>query len=85
MRLPWIMGLLITIFAIIVFLINFLIKKYVIQRIRRIEKIAQKVSIGDMSADFEESSNDEIGGLAQAFNRMKASLKIALEMLNNQS
>ncbi|WP_375475947.1 DUF3365 domain-containing protein [uncultured Nostoc sp.] len=80
-----IMGLLITIFAIVVFLINFLIKKYVIQRIRKIEKIAQKVSVGDMSADFEESSNDEIGGLAEAFNRMKASLKIALEMLNNQN
>ncbi|MBG1270094.1 c-type heme family protein [Nostoc sp. WHI] len=80
-----IMILLITIFAIVVFLINFLITKYVIQRIRRIEKIAQKVSIGDMNADFEESSNDEIGGLAQAFNRMKASLKIAMDMLNNQS
>ncbi|MEH2353614.1 Tll0287-like domain-containing protein [Nostoc sp.] len=79
-----IMGLLIAIFAIVVFLINFLITKYVIQRIRRIEKIAQKVSVGDMSADFEESSHDEIGGLAEAFNRMKASLKIALEMLNNQ-
>ena len=80
-----IMGLLIAIFAFVVFLINFLITKYVIQRIRRIEKIAQKVSIGDMSADFEESSNDEIGGLAEAFNRMKASLKIALEMLNSES
>ncbi|MEH2089672.1 Tll0287-like domain-containing protein [Nostoc sp.] len=79
-----IMVLLIAIFAIVVFLINFLITKYVIQRIRRIEKIAQKVSIGDMSADFEESSHDEIGGLAEAFNRMKSSLKIALEMLNNQ-
>ncbi|WP_392531142.1 DUF3365 domain-containing protein [Nostoc sp. C117] len=78
-----IMGLLITIFAIIIFLINFLIKKTVIQRIRRIERIAQKVSTGDMSADFEEISNDEIGGLAEAFNRMKASLKIALDMLNN--
>ncbi|MEH2241647.1 Tll0287-like domain-containing protein [Nostoc sp.] len=80
-----IMGLIVTIFALVVILINFLIKKYVIQRIRRIEKIAQKVSIGDMSADFEESSNDEIGGLAEAFNRMKASLKIAMEMLNHQS
>ncbi|MEH2059173.1 MAG: DUF3365 domain-containing protein [Nostoc sp.] len=80
-----IMGLLIAIFALVVFLINFLITKYVIQRIRRIEKIAQKVSVGDMSADFEESSNDEIGGLAEAFNRMKASLKIALEMLNSEN
>lgn len=76
-----VMGLLIAIFAFVVFLINFLIKKYVIQRIRKIEKIAQKVSVGDMSADFEESSKDEIGGLAEAFNRMKASLKMAMEML----
>ncbi|MDZ8106380.1 MAG: DUF3365 domain-containing protein [Nostoc sp. DedQUE12a] len=80
-----IMGLLITIFAIIVFLINFLIKKAVIQRIKRIEKIAQRVSTGDMTADFEEMSNDEIGGLAEAFNRMKSSLRIAMDILNNQS
>ncbi|MFN6562544.1 MAG: DUF3365 domain-containing protein [Nostoc sp. ChiSLP01] len=80
-----IMGLLIAIFAIIIFLINFLIKKAVIQRIKRIEKIAQRVSTGDMTADFEEISNDEIGGLAEAFNRMKSSLRIAMDMLNNQS
>ncbi|MBD2680583.1 MULTISPECIES: DUF3365 domain-containing protein [Nostoc] len=80
-----IMGLLITIFAIIIFLINFLIKKAVIQRIKRIEKIAQRVSTGDMTADFEEISNDEIGGLAEAFNRMKSSLRIAMDILNNQS
>ncbi|WGV27502.1 Tll0287-like domain-containing protein [Halotia branconii] len=80
-----IMGLLITIFAVVILLINFLIKKTVIQRIRKIEKIAQKVSTGDMSADFEEKSRDEIGGLAAAFNRMKSSLKIAMDMLNQQS
>ncbi|WP_341528210.1 DUF3365 domain-containing protein [Nostoc sp. UHCC 0302] len=79
-----IMGLLIAIFAIVIFLINFLIKKAVIQRIKNIEKIAQKVSTGDMSADFDETSNDEIGGLAAAFNRMKSSLKIAMDMLNQQ-
>ncbi|MBW4563032.1 MAG: DUF3365 domain-containing protein [Mojavia pulchra JT2-VF2] len=81
----WIMGLLIGIFAIIVVLINFLIKKTVIQRIRRIEKIAQKVSTGDMNAEFNDDYKDEIGGLAAAFNRMKYSLKIAMEMLNQHS
>ncbi|MBH8554202.1 DUF3365 domain-containing protein [Nostocaceae cyanobacterium CENA357] len=80
-----IMGLLITIFAIVILLINFLIKKTVIQRIRKIEKIAQKVSTGDMSADFDEKSHDEIGGLAAAFNRMKSSLKIAMDILNQQN
>ncbi|WP_066382160.1 c-type heme family protein [Anabaena sp. CA = ATCC 33047] len=79
-----IMGLLIAIFTVVLFLINFLIKKTVIQRIKKIEKIAQKVSTGDMSADFDETSKDEIGGLAAAFNRMKASLKIAMDMLNQQ-
>ncbi|BAY78435.1 sensor protein [Nostoc linckia NIES-25] len=80
-----IMGLLIAIFALVIFSIDFLIKKAVIQRIKRIEKIAQRVSTGDMTADFEEISNDEIGGLAEAFNRMKSSLRIAMDMLNNQS
>lgn len=79
-----IMGLLIAIFAIIVLLLNFLIKKAIIQRIRKMEKIAQRVSTGDMSVDFEEKSNDEIGGLAVAFNRMKSSLEIALKLLRGQ-
>ncbi|MBH8563590.1 DUF3365 domain-containing protein [Nostoc sp. CENA67] len=80
-----IMGLLVAIFAIVVLLINYLIKKTVIQRIRKIEKIAQQVSTGDMSADFAEQSHDEIGGLAAAFNRMKASLEIAMNLLNQQN
>lgn len=79
-----IMGLLIAIFTVVLLLINFLIKKTVIQRIKNIEKIAQRVSTGDMNADFNESSKDEIGGLAAAFNRMKSSLQIAMDMLNQK-
>lgn len=78
------MGLLIVIFAVVIVLINFLIKKTVIERIRRIERIAQKVSTGDMESNFNEDYKDEIGGLAAAFNRMKYSLKIAMDMLNQQ-
>ncbi|MBD2341111.1 DUF3365 domain-containing protein [Calothrix sp. FACHB-156] len=80
----WLMGLLIIVFAVVIVLINFLIKKTVIERIRRIEKIAQKVSTGDMESSFNEDYKDEIGGLAAAFNRMKYSLKIAMDMLNQQ-
>lgn len=57
-----IMAFLVVIFAIVVIIINFLIKKTVIQRIRKIENIAQRVSTGDMSAEFEDKTNDEIGG-----------------------
>nr|AAF44655.1 sensor protein [Nostoc sp. PCC 7120 = FACHB-418] len=80
-----IMAFLVVIFAIVVMIINFLIKKTVIQRIRKIENIAQRVSTGDMSAEFEDKTNDEIGGLAAAFNRMKYSLTIAMDMLNKQN
>ncbi|MBD2439290.1 DUF3365 domain-containing protein [Nostoc sp. FACHB-110] len=80
-----IMAFLVTIFAIIVILINFLIKKTIIQRIKKIEKISQKVSVGDMSAEFEENAHDEIGSLAAAFNRMKYSLMIAMNILDKQN
>lgn len=86
-RTTWlgIMASLTILFAIIVIVINFLIKKTVIQRIRRIENIAQRVSTGDMSVEFDDNNNDEIGGLAAAFNRMKYSLTIAMDMLNKQN
>ncbi|MBW4642472.1 MAG: DUF3365 domain-containing protein [Goleter apudmare HA4340-LM2] len=80
-----IMGIVIAVFAVILLLINFLIKKSVIQRIRKIEKIAQRVSTGDMDTNFDEDSQDEIGGLAAAFNRMKSSLEIAMKLLNQES
>ncbi len=80
-----VMGILIAVFAVILLLINFLIKRTVIQRIRTIEKIAQKVSTGDTEATFNEDSQDEIGGLAAAFNRMRSSLEIAMKLLNQQN
>lgn len=78
------MGILIVIFAGILFLINFLLKKLVVQRIKRIAKVAEQVSTGDMNADFVIKSKDEIGGLAVAFNRMKRSLEIAFNLLDHQ-
>jgi HAMP domain-containing protein len=78
------MGILIAVFAVILLLINFLMKTFILQRIRKIEKVAQKVSTGDMDANFDETSQDEIGGLAAAFNRMKSSLEIAMKLLNQK-
>ncbi len=80
-----VMGVLVSVFAIVALLTNLLLRRTVLQRIRKIVKAAQDVSTGDMSSDFEKSSNDEIGALALAFNRMKYSLEIALKMLNQQN
>lgn len=80
-----IMGVLIGIFGLVIFLTNFLLRKAVIQRIIKIARTAQEVSLGEVSANFEENSKDEIGILAAAFNRMKAGLEIALKLLDQKS
>ena len=75
----------ITVFAVVVVLINFLLKQAVIIRIKKISSVAHAVSMGKTDAPhFEEKSSDEIGALATAFNRMKSSLEIAMNLLRQQ-
>jgi HAMP domain-containing protein len=81
----WIVSVLMGGFAIMILLINFLLKGTVIQRIKRISRVAQAVSMGDMDAQFEEHARDEIGVLADAFKRMQSSLEIAMQMLKQQN
>lgn len=79
-----VMGILLGIFALIILLINFFLKRSVIHPIKQMSKVAQRVSTGEMSADFDSTSNDEIGVLAASFNRMKSSLEIAMKLLHQQ-
>jgi HAMP domain-containing protein len=41
--------------------------------------------LGQMNADFNHNSQDEIGSLAAAFNRMKSSLQISMNLLNKKA
>ncbi|MBV6626084.1 MAG: DUF3365 domain-containing protein [Rivularia sp. (in: Bacteria)] len=77
-------GIVVAIFTIVVVLMNLLLKKTVLQRIKGIAKVAEEVSVGNMNADFGRQKKDEIGDLAEAFNRMKYSLEIAMNMLNKK-
>ncbi|MCC5642601.1 DUF3365 domain-containing protein [Nostoc sp. CHAB 5824] len=77
-----IIGIVGIIFTVIVFIMNQLLKKTVLSRIKKIATVAEQVSVGDMNANFGQQSKDEIGDLAEAFNRMKYSLEIAINMLN---
>ncbi|MBD2101789.1 DUF3365 domain-containing protein [Leptolyngbya sp. FACHB-261] len=79
-----IMSILIGIFAVVILLINLLLRRSVIWRIRRMAKVAQEVSTGKTSTDFEQDCGDEIGALGIAFNRMKSSLEIAMRLLSQQ-
>ncbi len=77
-----VMGILIGIFALVVVVINLLLKRAVIKPITNMAKLAQAVSTGAENSDFEQKSNDEIGTLAASFNRMKSSLEIAMKLLS---
>lgn len=75
-------GIVSTAFALLILTINLLLKRVVIQPLNQMANVANEVSMGNMEAEFSQSSNDEIGKLAIAFNRMKTSLVMAFEMLN---
>jgi len=76
-----VMAIIAAIFAIVVIIINYLLKRAVIKPIMQMSKIAQAVSTGKENSDFEQKSNDEIGTLAASFNRMKSSLEIAMKII----
>ena len=78
------LGILVATFIVIIFALNFLLKRFVIRRIQKIARTAQAVSRGDLKADFQEDSKDEIGLLVIAFNRMRSSVEIAMKLLNQK-
>lgn len=79
-----VMGVVAMIFTVVVVMMNQLLKRTVLGRIKRIATVAEQVSVGDMDASFGRQKNDEIGDLAEAFNRMRYSLEIAMNMLNKK-
>lgn len=68
--------------ALVMLVINFLLQRTVIRPIERIARVANDVSMGNMEAEFEQPSGDEIGKLTVAFNRMKTSLVMAINLLD---
>ena len=77
-------GIVAMVFAVVIIVINLLLKTTILQRIKKIATVAEQVSVGDMNADFGKQNKDEIGDLAEAFNRMKYSLEIAINMINKK-
>lgn len=76
-----ILGIFIGAFAIAILLVNLWLKRYVVRPLNRMAMVAEAASLGDTSAEFAQSSNDEVGKLAAAFNRMRISLEMAMQRL----
>ena len=50
----------------------------IIKDINKLNRIASKISMGEMDVKMDVKRNDEIGDLAKSFGRMVASLKIMM-------
>jgi HAMP domain-containing protein len=59
-----------------------LVTRGITGRVLRLKDIADKVSLGDLETPVGIESNDEIGDLAHAFERMRSSLKAAMARLS---
>ncbi len=76
-----IIGITIAVFALAIFLVNSWLNRYVVLPLKQISQVAEAVSIGDMNAEFEYESQDEVGIVAKSFTRMKTSLVMAMKRL----
>lgn len=77
-----IMAIVSIIFAFVIILVNYLLNHNVINPLKKMARVAEEVSTGYMDAEFEKTANDEIGHLAEAFQRMKLSLTIAMNRIS---
>ena len=80
-----VIGKVIAFLLVAVVLLNFFLKLTVTDPLNKMSHLSKKVSTGDLSVEFEQKSNDEIGILAASLNRLKISLKMAMDMLEQQS
>jgi HAMP domain-containing protein len=76
------MGSLLGVFVLVGVVLNVMIWLVVVRPVTQLSALADKVSQGDLTAaEFDTTSRDEIGVLAQSFSRMRASVMQAMKML----
>ena len=71
-----------TIFLVAIALINLFLKKSIIQPVKNMAILSNQISTGDLDLRFNHNSKDEIGILAKSLNRMIQSLKMAIQMID---
>lgn len=75
-------GSFVAVFTVLLLVLNGLLYMIVVQPIRRLSKIADEVSMGNMEAPpFDPKGNDEVSALEGSFNRMRISLEKSIKML----
>ncbi len=70
------------VFAAVFLVVNAVLYLLVVRPVRQIARVADRLSLGDMSAeDFSRRGAKEIASLIRSFNRMRKSLEKALQLL----
>jgi HAMP domain-containing protein len=70
------------VFAAVFAVVNVVLYLLVVRPVRQIARVADRLSLGDMSAeDFPQRGAEEIASLSRSFNRMRKSLDKALRLL----
>lgn len=70
--------------AVLILSMAFIVRRVIVNPIRRIALLSKKIQSGDFSSDTDIASEDEIGGLAGDFNQMKASLRKTIDELERR-
>ncbi|MCR5885604.1 DUF3365 domain-containing protein [Rhizobacter sp. J219] len=79
-----VMGLLTGVFLLIGLTLNLMLWKLVIQPVSKLSQLSDRVSLGELDApEFNVTSKDEIGTLAESFTRMRKSMVHAMKMLDS--
>jgi protein-histidine pros-kinase len=76
------MIILVTVFAIVFVVLNLLLHYLVVVPVKRVSAMADAVSLGEENVEsYVKPGKDEISSLSVSFNRMRESLKHAMDML----
>ena len=65
-------------------LLSFLLSRRLVRDLRYLSDITEKISTGMMDRSIKIKSTDEVGELAESLERMRVSLKMAMEMIEKQ-
>ncbi|MCJ7594694.1 MAG: HAMP domain-containing protein, partial [Desulfobacterales bacterium] len=68
-------------------LIGFIVALYAHRltgKIRTLTDVAERISVGEMGAEIQVDSKDEIGDLAEAIRRMQESIRLSIERLRRR-
>jgi methyl-accepting chemotaxis protein len=79
------MGSLVAVFASLFLILNVMLSMLIVRPLSRMSRAAEQVSIGDFTvAEFSDRGRDEVARLGQAFNRMRRSLRKAMQIIERR-